>query len=154
MGHKKKSSFMNLFGKKKDLAKELEVEAKDDDDEKTAKIEKTVEKKVVSPVKSMPPPKASKRKKPVIPKDDVVVPKLPPRPPAASGGGGKVSKPPKAPGNGSGLGSGGNDAWSAYIAKFGNTPSSASQLQSFSKTNADVPTLNFRQARDLFKERQ
>merc|ERR1719273_2259619 len=60
-----------------------------------------------------------------------IPPKLPSRPPSGSG-----------------------DPWSGYIAKYGEAPSSAAQLQSFSKATPNMTSLNFKQARDMFNAKR
>jgi len=129
--HKKKGSKWSLFGSKKDKDKVMN----DEDDKKDNKDnKKSVQKQ---PTKSAPPPKAAAaRKKPTIPKD-VVAPK-------------KSAPAPKSKSGGSGGGGSHKNVWDGYVNKFGNVPASASQLQSFSKSNADMPTLNFKQARECY----
>lgn len=147
--HKKKGSKWSLFGSKKskeNLVKDLEAEPGSGGAKETVDDAKTMPPVPKQPVKSVAPPKASGiRKKPMIPKDNVV-PKMPPRP----SGGGKTA----APSSQSKSGNGGNDAWSAYLAKHHKPPASASQLQNFSKSTAGVATLNFKQAREMYNANQ
>eukprot|EP00485_Elphidium_margaritaceum_P011550 CAMPEP_0202686182 /NCGR_PEP_ID=MMETSP1385-20130828/1986_1 /ASSEMBLY_ACC=CAM_ASM_000861 /TAXON_ID=933848 /ORGANISM="Elphidium margaritaceum" /LENGTH=69 /DNA_ID=CAMNT_0049340709 /DNA_START=58 /DNA_END=264 /DNA_ORIENTATION=+ len=43
------------------------------------------------------------------------------------------------------------EVWKAYLEFFNNEPKDASQLQAFSKKQADLPDLNFKQAKDCLE---